>query len=179
MTIPIEFIATGKPSSVNGDASKKKTWKTAVRDAAEAELIRVHGSPSKVPVPNDGQTTVKVFFFRKNAQYADTDNGLKHTLDSLTARNLRDELARLGLPTSSIQKTVLEDDKKVTRIIAERFVPQPGSSLVAPAGMAPLLRKALAIAGGFPNLITAPATVKEHATAIKVEKYLDNQGGFW
>jgi hypothetical protein len=57
--------------------------------------------------------------------------------------------------------------------------PQPGSSLVAPAGMAPLLRKALAIAGGFPNLITAPATVKEHSTAIKVEKYLDNQGGFW
>lgn len=63
MTIPIEFVAEGRPSSVNATSGKKQAWKAAVNRAAADELTRLH-SPKPFPGVHSGDVTVKVFYFR-------------------------------------------------------------------------------------------------------------------
>lgn len=153
MTVPIEFHVIGRPSSVNATSGKKKAWKAAVRAAASTAL-----GPTPPP-PHAGEVTVKFFFFPSTRQYTDVDNGIKHTLDA-------------------ISPPILANDKTVLRVIAERFVPEPGSSLIVPVGMAPTLAAALMIASGqtaFKSGVGTPA----YATAIKVIDHDGKKAELW
>jgi Holliday junction resolvase RusA-like endonuclease len=152
MTIPIEFLVYGRPSSVNATSAKKWAWKAAVNDAA----VKVLGKSP--PPPHVGEVTVKFFFFPPSRQYTDVDNGIKHTLDA-------------------ISPPVLANDRTVMRVIAERFIPEPGSSLVVPVGMASTLASALMSASG--QTASLRGGLPQYATAIKVVEYADKNGEHW
>lgn len=149
MTIPIEFQVAGRPSSVNASAEKKRIWKAAVTAAAHAAL-----GPLPAP-PHNGEVTVKFFFFPATQQYTDVDNGIKHTLDA-------------------ISPPILANDKTVLRVVAERFAPIPGASLIVPVGMGPTLARALMTASG-----QATGGTGQYATAIKVEAHAGKNGAMW
>jgi hypothetical protein len=153
MTIPVEFLVCGRPSSVNASSAKKKVWKATVNAAAMGALGASPGPP------HPGEVTVKFFFFPNSTQYADVDNGIKHTLDA-------------------ISPPVLANDRTVMRVIAERFVPQPGSSLIVPMGMATTLATALMAATGQ-GAFLAGVGKPTYATAIKVIEYSETQGEHW
>jgi len=152
MTIPLEFLVYGRPSSVNATSTKKSAWKAAVKAAATTALGHMP------PTPHKGEVTVKFFFFPTSQQYTDVDNGIKHTLDA-------------------ISPPVLANDKTVQRVIAERFVPEPGSSLVVPVGMAPTLAMALMSASGQSAFFSGG--LPQYTTAIKVIDYTDKNGEHW
>jgi hypothetical protein len=149
VTIPIEFHVNGRPSSVNASTAKKNIWKAAVKAAAQAAL-----GPVPNP-PHDGEVTVKFFFFPATQQYTDVDNGIKHTLDA-------------------ISPPILANDRTVLRVIAERFAPTPGSSLIVPVGMVPALANALMTASG-----QATGGIGQFATAIKIEAHTGKNGALW
>ncbi|WP_122669892.1 RusA family crossover junction endodeoxyribonuclease [Pseudomonas viridiflava] len=156
MTIPIEFTVLGNPSSVNSTSGKKAAWKTLVEAAAKGAVALHYPGKAK----STAALTVKVFYFPINQQYIDVDNGLKHTID--------------GLATA-----IFENDKAVTRIITERFPPVPKASLLVPIGFAREISSALMIANGAGNSATGAPLPKQHATAVKVEPYVDSNGKFW
>lgn len=112
MTVPFEFVALGRPSSVNASSDKKAAWKLNVNMYADAELLNAH-YPDSVPISYGSDVTVKVFYFLINHQYVDVDNGLKHTIDAICP-------------------PVLKNDRLVQRLIVERFLPVPGTSISAP-----------------------------------------------
>lgn len=153
MPIPVEFQVNGRPSSVNASSAKKNAWKSLVRAAALAAI----GPPPLTP--HAGDVTVKFYFFPNSQQYHDVDNGIKHTLDA-------------------IAPPILANDRYVMRVIAERLVPKPGSSLIVPIGMAPTLAAALMTASGQAASI-AGGGAPQHATAIKVVDYVPNNGAYW
>lgn len=155
MTIPIEFTILGNPSSVNSTTLKKNTWKTLVQAAAKGALTIMY--PGVIPYA--GMVTVKVFYFPINQQYIDVDNGLKHTIDGMA-------------------KNIFENDKTVTRIIAERFPLIPGSRLVVPIGLGSHISGALSNAHRV-KPASGVTVQKTHVTAVKVEAYADNKGKFW
>jgi len=156
MTIPIEFTVLGNPSSVNSTSNKKNTWKALVENVARgAVAIKYPGI-----IPYEGAVTVKVFYFPISQQYIDVDNGLKHTIDGFAPH-------------------ILKNDKTVARIITERFAPIPSASLVVPIGFASEIAGALMIANGAGLTPSGSALPKQHATAVKVEAYADNNGSFW
>ena len=155
MTVPIEFVAMGRPSSVNATSAKKWVWKKIVQDAADAELVRVH-APNPTPGPCTHDVTVKVFYFPKNRQYIDIDNGLKHTIDAIAP------------------KPVLHNDKLVQRLVVERFALAAGASMKVSILAAPTLAKAVRIATG-----QAMGNAPVHVTAVKVEAYAANGGALW
>ena len=156
MTIPIEFTVLGNPSSVNSTSSKKKAWKALVEGAAKgAVAFKYPGG-----LPYEGAVTVKVFYFPINQQYIDVDNGLKHTIDGFAS-------------------SIIKNDKTVARIITERFTPVPKASLVVPIGFASEIAGALMTANGAGRSATGAPVRKQHATAVKVEPYADNNGKFW
>ncbi|WP_318365283.1 RusA family crossover junction endodeoxyribonuclease [Enterobacter sp.] len=145
-TTIVEFAIIGRPASVNsgkGSATRKKLWKALVHKEASS-----HYSGSPVCY----ETTIKVFYFPHNGQYTDVDNGLKYTLDG-------------------IKNLVINDDKQVTRIIAERFLRAPGASLVVP------LSAAAPVAGVLHAMELRPK--KDYVTLIKLEKYECNGGLLW
>lgn len=152
MTVPIEFVATGRPSSVNATTEKKRNWKRRVNRVARIELARQFGTSSPA---YSSDVTVKVFYFPTNRQYVDVDNGLKHTIDA-------------------ISPPILQNDKTVQRLVVERFLPVPGSSLVAPISYAATLVNAFNLANG----LSRPGRAV-HATAVKVESYVANGGSLW
>ena len=147
MTIPLEFLVLGRPSSVNGSTSKmgstskKAVWQAAVKAAVTAELAAK--SPTWVGPPHKVDVTVKIFFFPSTRQYIDVDNGLKHTIDAFNP-------------------PLLANDRSVMRLITERFLQAPGSALLVTAGVAPVLLKAFHAAmgcAGSPN---------QDATAVRM-----------
>lgn len=156
MTIPIEFTVLGNPSSVNSTSGKKTAWKMLVEAAAEGAVALHYPGAAK----STAALTVKVFYFPINQQYIDIDNGLKHTID--------------GLATS-----IFTNDKAVARIITERFPPVPKASLLVPIGFANEISNALMIANGAGHSATGAPIPQQHATAVKVEPYTDNNGKFW
>jgi hypothetical protein len=85
---------------------------------------------------------------------------LKHTIDGFTA-------------------PILENDKNVARIITERFPPIPGASLLVPIGFGAEIAGALMVANGAGRSSTGSPLPKQHATAVKIEAYADNDGKFW
>lgn len=153
MPVPIEFVVTGKPSSVNSTSAKKVAWKTNVRDEAVAALLLKYPMPP-APIPYAGNLTAKFFFFPHNNQYLDVDNGIKHTLDAMAP-------------------PIIANDRSVQRLIAERISAVPGVSLVIPAALAPTLLAAFNIASG------TGGGPKVQATAIKIEPYINNNGAMW
>lgn len=171
MTIPIEFVVTGRPSSVNGSTAKKRDWKTKVSTAGNAALSAKF-APNSFPPPFTGAVAVKVFFFPHNKQYTDIDNGLKHTIDALCPHGK-------PIPPAAPFAPILANDKTVIRLIVERFAPIPGASLIVPAGFAPTLAQALMIANGQSSMATGGPFSPEYATAIKFELYGNNNGGLW
>ncbi len=154
MTVPFEFVATGRPSSVNASTSKKAKWKRRVDRTVRIELIRAH-LPKPVPAVYAAEVTVKVFYFPTNKQYVDIDNGLKHTIDALAPHTLT-------------------NDKLVQRLVVERFLPVPGSSMKVPITYGASLAKAFDLANG----VTHPGRPL-HATAVKLEPYISNGGALW
>lgn len=154
MTVPFEFLALGRPSSVNAASVKKAVWKCNVTQCAETELTNIY-HPNAVPAPYASDVTVKVFYFPINRQYVDIDNGLKHTIDA-------------------ISPPVLKNDRLVQRLVVERFLPVPGASVRAPITFAPTLVKAFDYANGR----SVPGW-PIHATAVKVECYVANGGTLW
>lgn len=116
--------------------------------------------------------TVKVFFFPHNHHYTDIDNGLKHTIDALACHS------RL-VPPAAPFAPILQNDKAIIRLIAERFAPIPNASLVVPAGAAPTLLQALMIAAGRVSASVVGPVKPEYATAIKFEPYKYENAGFW
>lgn len=171
MTIPIEFVVSGRPSSVNGKSAKKLAWKQRVSNAGNAELTKKF-KPNSFPAPYASEVTVKVFFFPHNCQYTDIDNGLKHTIDALCPP------ANAVLPAAPFAP-ILQNDRTVLRLTVERFAPVPGSSLLVPIGFAPTLARALMIANGQASIAAGGPSKPEYATAIKFEPYIDNNGGLW
>lgn len=153
MLVPIEFVVTGKPSSVNSTSAKKLAWKSIVRGEAVAALLLKYPT-QPAPMPYAGDLIAKFFFFTHNNQYLDIDNGIKHTLDALAP-------------------PIIVNDRSVQRLIAERISAVPGASLVVPAAMATTLLTAYTIAIG------AGGGPKDQATAIKIEPYLHNNGAMW
>lgn len=122
MTIPIEFVVTGKPSSVNSTTLKKNVWVGIVNAAAQVQVNLQY--PGVAPSMNDA--TVKLCFFPHNNQYLDVDNGIKHTIDAFCP-------------------PILANDKSVQRVMAERFMPAPGAALCAAAAASVTIANALAI----------------------------------
>ncbi len=171
MPIPIEFVITGRPSSVNGKSAKKLAWKKKVSAAGNEELDKKF-KPNPFPPPYVGEVALKVFFFPHNGQYTDIDNGLKHTIDALCHQ-------KKPVPPAAPFAPILKNDKTVLRLTVERFAPTPGASLLVPAGFAPTLAKAMMIANGQASAATGLPSKPEYATAIKFEPYIDNNGGFW
>lgn len=159
MTIPIEFCITGRPSSVNSTTNKKNIWKNTVNVAANAHLVATF-APQPVPAAHAGDVTAKIFFFPPTQQYLDVDNGLKHTIDG-------------------ISPPILANDRTIIRLVAERFAPIPGASLIVPIGFAPVLSQALAIASGQASVAAGSPYDPQHAVAVKVESYVDNNGALW
>lgn len=158
MTIPIEFLVTGRPSSVNSTSAKKRAWKTKVNSAANAAVKAKAAGGHHTPY--DKEVTVKVFFFPHTQQYLDIDNGLKHTIDA-------------------VSPPILSNDRSVVRLIAERFAPTKGAKLTVPIGMASTLATALMTAGGLLSSKTGSPGTPEFSTAIKVESYIPNDGKHW
>lgn len=152
MPVPIEFVVTGKPSSVNSTSTKKNNWKSIVHREANRALNLKFPTPP-VPSPYSGDVTVKLFFFPHTNQYLDVDNGIKHTLDAMSP-------------------PIIANDRSVQRLVAERVPSVPGASVVVPAALAPTLLQAFNIANGSGPL-------KDQATAIKVEAYVSNNGAMW
>ncbi|MGN3966812.1 hypothetical protein ACS0ZG_31925 [Burkholderia gladioli] len=159
MTIPIEFLVKGKPSSVNSTSVKKHAWKAKVTAAANAQLAANFGG-GPIPAAHAGDVTVKVFFFPHTQQYLDVDNGLKHTIDAFSP-------------------PVIANDKTVTRLVAERFAPIPGASLTVPVGIAATLVTALMTASGQASVAAGGAFNPEFSTAVKVESYIFDNGAHW
>lgn len=141
----LEMIVFGRPATVNrkGPKSLKAIWQSKVFNSASAEYT---GMQVKY------KTTFKIFYFPHNNSYSDVDNGLKFTIDALAP-------------------VVMENDRQITRIIAERFVKEPGKSLVVPLSLAPSIAKILEIREN-----NSPA---EYMTLIKIEKYKCNGGKLW
>lgn len=152
MPIPIEFVVTGKPSSVNSTSTKKNIWKANVNTQANVALNLKFSAPL-VPPPHAGDMTVKLFFFPHTNQYLDVDNGIKHTLDAMSP-------------------PIIDNDRSVQRLVVERIFSVPGTSVIVPAALAPTLLKAFNVARG----LGAP---KMQATAIKIETYVNNNGAMW
>lgn len=155
MTVPVEFLVYGRPSSVNSTSLKKNDWKSKVNKAAKVALAAAHGQ-SAIPPPHGGEVTVKIFFFPHTRQYLDVDNGLKHTIDGFSP-------------------PVLKNDRTVVRIITERFVPSPGASLIVPVGIAPIIQDALMAASGH----SPGGGGAQFSTAVKIEPFADNKGALW
>lgn len=154
MSLPLTFVALGKPSSVNGTPAKKNVWKAIVNAAASAAVAAK--VPPWVGGPYPGHTTVKLFFFPATLQYIDVDNGIKHTIDGMTP-------------------PVLLNDKDVLRVLAERIAPVPGAGVVVPIGAAFELIQAAQLAAGT----WAAGTPAEHATVIKVQKHISAGWSLW
>lgn len=152
MPVPIEFVVTGKPSSVNSTSVKKKTWKANVNTQANNALSLKFPAPP-VPPPYAGDMTVKLFFFPHTNQYLDVDNGIKHTLDAMSP-------------------PIIKNDRSVKRLVAERVSSVPGTSVIVPAALASTLLQASNIAMG----LGAP---RNQATAIKIEAYVNDNGAMW
>lgn len=145
-TTLVEFAVIGRPASVNSGkkyAARKKLWK---------HLVYTEASKHYTDLPVPYKTTLKVFYFPHNGQYTDVDNGLKYTLDAM-------------------KNVVIDDDKSVTRVIAERFLTEPGSSLVVPLKLAPAVMKILTDMQAKPK--------KEYVTLVKLEKHECNGGSLW
>lgn len=165
MPLPLEFHHIGRPASVNGTSQEKQDWRRDIAAATDAKLTqKFAGQPvpkpyltSKgVPKAVGGKATVKVFFFPHNQQYIDIDNGLKYTIDG-------------------IAEALLTNDKLVSRIVSERFLPGPGISIIAPASRYSTLAAALAISS--PS--AASAMLGRDVVAIKIEDYQSNRGKYW
>lgn len=171
MTVPIEFVALGRPSSVNGTSAKMLVWKEIVSDIGKVELAQKF-APNPIAPPYTGDVTVKIFFFPPNGQYTDIDNGLKHTIDALCTHNR-------PIPPAAPFAPILSNDKTVLRITSERFTQIAGASLLTPVGLAPTLLKALMIANGQASIAAGGPFNPEYATAIKFEPYINNNGGLW
>ena len=69
---------------------------------------------------------------------------------------------------------MLTNDTQVQRLVVERFLPVPGASVKVPVSFAATLVKAFDIANGRRS-----NGVRAHATAIKVEDYVNNGGALW
>lgn len=154
MSLPLTFVAVGKPSSVNGTSAKKHAWKAIVNGAASAAVAAK--LPPWVGGPYRGRTTVKLFFFPATLQYIDVDNGIKHTIDGMNP-------------------PVLLNDKDVLRVLAERVPPVSGAGVVVPIGAAFELVQAAYIAAGT----WAAAVPAKHATAVKVQKHMSTGWSLW
>lgn len=152
MPVPIEFIVRGRPSSVNSNNTKKAAWKSNVYSEASTALRAKH--PGAIPPPpSKNDLTAKFFFFPHNNQYLDVDNGIKHTLDAICG-------------------IIIDNDRSVQRLIAERIFAAPGKSVVVSASLAPILLAAFNSASGVGGS-------KDHATAVKVDPYINNDGAMW
>jgi hypothetical protein len=169
MTIPIEFVVAGRPSSVNGTSDKKRIWKTKVSSEGNAKLAATF---QILPAPYIDNVALKIFFFPNNLQYTDIDNGVKHTLDALSVPNL------LVLPIPPFAP-ILQNDKTVLHLTVERFAPHPGASLPVSIQAAPTLLEALSIASGQAIGQAGARAKPEYATAIKFEPYSGTIGGAW
>lgn len=154
MTVPFEFVATGRPSSVNATTEKKHEWKRRVNHIARMKL-RFAFTPGPIPPPYPHSVIVKIFYFPISRQYIDIDNGLKHTIDA-------------------ISPPIIENDKAIQRIVVERFLPVPGAGLRAPISLAPTLIKAFELASG-----AARPGRRVQATAVKIEPYPAPGGTLW
>jgi len=154
MSLPLAFVAVGKPSSVNGTPAKKHAWKAIVNVAASAAVAAK--LPPWVGGPYPGRTTVKLFYFPATLQYIDVDNGIKQTIDGMNP-------------------PVLLNDKDVIRVLAERIRPVPGAGVVVPIGAAFELVQAAQIAAGT----WAAGTPAKHATAVKVQKHMSTAWSLW
>lgn len=171
MPIPIEFVVKGRPSSVNGSPGKTMQWKSIVSNEAK-NCVNAKFAPAPPPAAYTQEATLKVFFFPHNKQYTDIDNGLKHILDAISEHPW-------PVPPYPPFASVLANDKTVQRLVAERFAPIPNASLFVPIGFAPMLSIALKIANGQTNALAGIVPAKQYATAIKVEPYTNNNGGWW
>jgi hypothetical protein len=169
MPLPIEFYHEGKPASVNGAWQEKKQWKITIANATNDALVKkflpkpvpkTFATSKGIPKPYGGEATVKVFFFPHSNQYIDIDNGLKYTIDG-------------------IAEALMTNDKYVTRIISERFLPVVGTSVVAPLSMLSTLTTAFNIANTPKSLPGGGFTPAPDVTAIKVEVYNPNGGVYW
>lgn len=150
MTLPVEFVALGRPTSVNKTTMRKKAaWMGAVHSALLSKLAMK--SPPAFPYPDN--VTVKIFFFPMNGQFLDIDNGLKHTIDAF-------------------KWPLLMDDKLVSRLITERFRPTPGATVSVTAASAPLLWHCWRVSQG----LLGP---RKYATAIRVEEHIPDGGALW
>ena len=108
MPIPLEFTVSGWPVSVN-DPATIGAWQNrgeAVAQHQKIEKLGLAGSASK----SIQDATVKIFFFPATRKYADVDNAIKPTIDGL-------------------KKALLNDDRQVQRVIAERFFPLDGATM--------------------------------------------------
>lgn len=147
MTKPLlEFSVSGRPVSVNAgkkNAIRKEKWKEIVHNETKKHYT---GTPVTY------KTTLKIFYFPNNNQFTDVDNGLKYTIDGMAP-------------------LVMVDDRNITRVVAERFVFEPGESLVVPLHLARSIAKLLQ------TWHTSPK--KEYLTLIKLEKYECNGGALW
>ncbi|MHA4870075.1 hypothetical protein ACXZ1M_20505 [Duganella sp. PWIR1] len=169
MPLPIEFYHEGKPASANGSWNEKKQWKLDIAKATNDALVKKF-LPNPVPKPHltkkgvakayGGQATIKVFFFPHSNQYIDIDNGLKYTIDG-------------------IAESLMTNDKYVTRIISERFLPMPGTSVVAPLARLNVLTTALSLANTPTLMAGGGVTPAPDVTAIKIETYQSNGGKYW
>lgn len=174
MPIPLEFNVSGRPASVN-DPATIGAWQNRVEKVAQHQKIKKLG-PTGAALKSPQDATVKIFFFPANRKYADVDNAIKPTIDGL-------------------KKALLNDDRQVKRVIAERFFPAAGATmkvaaedvvtlgpiLIAQANASRALLSAVVVQAGIPLLHPGGKAAKDasYATAVKVELYVPNNGNLW
>ncbi len=154
MTIPIEFVAEGRPASVNAGKAKKDIWQNEVHWKATLQLHLNYFAAKKIPPPYKGDAVVHMIYFPMNRQYTDVDNGLKRTIDAFCP-------------------PLLKNDKTVQRIITERVLPSAGNKSIVSIKNAASLLEAATLALGTPS--QAPI----YASAIKVEIFSGNTAALW
>lgn len=98
MTLPLEFVVTGRPATVN----RRKTIGTWVKQVEVDAKAAVASNPGIFPWA--GPTMVKLFWFPENNLVADVDNGIKPTIDAMKG-------------------VVFVDDRAMQRVVAQRLLP--------------------------------------------------------
>ena len=105
--LPFEFNVRGRPTSLQGSAGSRDTWKQKIRLAARAALPE--GAWAL-----DTRLEVTILIFSNEAMQGDLDNRIKAILDALAG-------------------VVFLDDDLVDRLVVQRFDPTDPCQIANPS----------------------------------------------